>query len=149
MMDMAAAHGDDANAVFLKAGETRELVWRFGKAGRIEFACNVPGHYEAGMKGTVSIRGSQATSSTRSHAPPSAATSRNTLARLDRLGSPRIRLGPGVRLAAGACVAGLAGGLLRPLGLGLLGVPQVDVEVAVAMVRHPHLDCLVEAPRTM
>jgi uncharacterized cupredoxin-like copper-binding protein len=57
MTDMEAshAHGDDANAVFLKGGETREIVWRFAKAGQIEFACNVPGHYESGMKGTIAI----------------------------------------------------------------------------------------------
>ena len=55
-MDMGQAHHGDANAVFLKSGETKELVWRFGKAGQIEFACNVPGHYEAGMKGVVAIQ---------------------------------------------------------------------------------------------
>ena len=55
-MDMDHAHHGDANAVFLKSGETKELVWRFGKAGQIEFACNVPGHYEAGMKGVVAIQ---------------------------------------------------------------------------------------------
>ena len=55
-MDMSQAHHDDANAVFLKSGEAKELVWRFGRAGRIEFACNVPGHYEAGMKGVVAIQ---------------------------------------------------------------------------------------------
>jgi len=55
-MDMGQAHHDDANAVFLKSGETKELVWKFGKAGQIEFACNVPGHYEAGMKGVVAIQ---------------------------------------------------------------------------------------------
>jgi uncharacterized cupredoxin-like copper-binding protein len=58
MTDMAAghAHGDDPNAVFPKGGETREIFWRFAKAGQIEFACNVPGHYESGMKGTIAIR---------------------------------------------------------------------------------------------
>jgi uncharacterized cupredoxin-like copper-binding protein len=58
MADMAAehAHHPDPNAVFLKGGETKEIVWRFGKAGQIEFGCNVPGHYEAGMKGTIAIR---------------------------------------------------------------------------------------------
>jgi uncharacterized cupredoxin-like copper-binding protein len=55
-MDMSQAHHDDANAVLLKSGETKELVWRFGRAGQIEFACNVPGHYEAGMKGVVAIQ---------------------------------------------------------------------------------------------
>ena len=55
-MDMGHAHHGDANAVFLKSGQTKELVWRFGKAGRIEFACNVPGHYEAGMKGAIVVQ---------------------------------------------------------------------------------------------
>ncbi len=54
-MDMGQAHHGDANALYLKSGETKELVWRFGKVGQIEFACNVPGHYEAGMKGVVAI----------------------------------------------------------------------------------------------
>ncbi len=57
MKDMAAAHThSDPNAVFLKAGETKELVWKFGKAGALEFDCNVPGHYESGMKGTLAIK---------------------------------------------------------------------------------------------
>jgi uncharacterized cupredoxin-like copper-binding protein len=52
MTDMAAAHAHkDPNAVFLEGRATKELVWRFGKPGQIEFGCNVPGHYEAGMKG--------------------------------------------------------------------------------------------------
>jgi uncharacterized cupredoxin-like copper-binding protein len=57
MADVAAgrAHGD-SNAVFIKGGETREIIWRFAKVGQIEFACNVPGHYESGMKGTIAIR---------------------------------------------------------------------------------------------
>jgi uncharacterized cupredoxin-like copper-binding protein len=57
MMEMAAAHAHaDPNAVFLKAGETKELVWKFGKAGTIEFDCNVPGHYDSGMKGTLAVK---------------------------------------------------------------------------------------------
>ncbi len=58
--DMAAMHasmgGDDPNAVFVKAGETKELTWTFGKAMHLEFACNIPGHYEAGMRGTITVR---------------------------------------------------------------------------------------------
>ena len=58
MADMAAehAHDRDPNAVFLKGGETSEILWRFAKSGQVEFACNVPGHYESGMKGTIAIR---------------------------------------------------------------------------------------------
>ena len=47
---MAKMH-DDANAVYLKPGETRELIWKFQNVAELEYACNVPGHYESGMKG--------------------------------------------------------------------------------------------------
>ncbi|MDR3494501.1 MAG: hypothetical protein P4L82_07850 [Ancalomicrobiaceae bacterium] len=30
-------------------------TWRFAQAGAIEFACDVPGHYEASMKGTLAV----------------------------------------------------------------------------------------------
>jgi uncharacterized cupredoxin-like copper-binding protein len=42
---------DDPNAVRVTPGNAARLVWRFSKAGEFEFACFVPGHYEAGMKG--------------------------------------------------------------------------------------------------
>lgn len=56
MQDNNSMHHQDPNAVFLEPGETGELVWTFTKAGSIEFACNVPGHYEAGMKGEVTVQ---------------------------------------------------------------------------------------------
>ena len=56
MMDgndgMANMHSD-ANAVYLRPGETKELIWTFGKVHDLEFACNVAGHYESGMKGLI------------------------------------------------------------------------------------------------
>ena len=30
-------------------GETAELEWTFTEPGRYQFACHVPGHFEAGM----------------------------------------------------------------------------------------------------
>lgn len=57
MMDggdgMMAMHADP-NAVYLKPGETKELVWHFTRSQDLEFACNVPGHYESGMLGEIS-----------------------------------------------------------------------------------------------
>lgn len=50
-------HGDDPNAVVVKAGQRRELIWTFSRAGRLEYDCNVPGHYEAGMKGVITVAG--------------------------------------------------------------------------------------------
>lgn len=47
----AAMGHDDPNAVMVQPGETKELIWRFERAGELQFACNVPGHYESGMIG--------------------------------------------------------------------------------------------------
>ena len=44
------------NAVTTKPGETKTLVWQFGKPGAYEFACNYPGHSELGMQGTLTVQ---------------------------------------------------------------------------------------------
>jgi uncharacterized cupredoxin-like copper-binding protein len=49
-------HADD-NMVTVEPGKTGEIIWQFTKAGKVEFACLQPGHYEAGMKGTVTVAG--------------------------------------------------------------------------------------------
>jgi uncharacterized cupredoxin-like copper-binding protein len=46
----------EPNGVTLKPGARGELLWRFTKTGIFEFACLIPGHYEAGMKGTLVVR---------------------------------------------------------------------------------------------
>ena len=46
---------DDANSVDVKPGKTGKIVWHFTKAGRVDFACLEPGHYDAGMKGSVTV----------------------------------------------------------------------------------------------
>ena len=56
-MDHAAmGHGmkhDDPNSVLVEPGKTAELTWTFSKATSLEFACNIPGHYQAGMVGKL------------------------------------------------------------------------------------------------
>lgn len=47
---------DEPNGRRLKPGEKTELVWRFTKPGTFEIACLIPGHYESGMKGEVSVK---------------------------------------------------------------------------------------------
>ena len=44
---------DDNNSVLLEPGEAAELVWTFTSAAELEFACNVPGHYQMGMVGHI------------------------------------------------------------------------------------------------
>lgn len=36
-------------------GGTGEIVWRFNRAGAFEFACLIPGHYQAGMRGSIAV----------------------------------------------------------------------------------------------
>ena len=45
----------DPNQVSVEPGKTGELIWQFSKAGTFDFACLVPGHFEAGMVGKVRV----------------------------------------------------------------------------------------------
>lgn len=54
-METAMQH-NDPNSVLLEPGAREELIWTFSKTTGLEFACNVPGHYQAGMFGKVEIR---------------------------------------------------------------------------------------------
>jgi len=42
--------------VHVHPGSSGEIVWRFNRAGTFAYACLIPGHYEAGMKGTLVVR---------------------------------------------------------------------------------------------
>lgn len=42
---------NDPNSKMLEPGTSAELVWTFTKAMVLEFACNIPGHYDSGMVG--------------------------------------------------------------------------------------------------
>lgn len=44
---------DDPNSVLLEPSKSAEVIWKFSKKANLEFACNVPGHYESGMMGEV------------------------------------------------------------------------------------------------
>ena len=46
---------NDPNSVLLEPGKSGEIVWTFTKAMALEFACNLPGHYQSGMVGKFSI----------------------------------------------------------------------------------------------
>ena len=46
---------NDPNSALLEPGETAELVWKFTEPMTLEFACNVPGHYESGMMGSIKV----------------------------------------------------------------------------------------------
>jgi uncharacterized cupredoxin-like copper-binding protein/Cu/Ag efflux protein CusF len=46
---------EDPNAVTVEPGKTGEIAWKFTIPGTFDFACLVPGHYEAGMKGRLLV----------------------------------------------------------------------------------------------
>lgn len=54
MAKMAMEH-DDPNSVRLDEGASGEVVWTFTNAGKFEFACLIPGHYESGMHGPIEV----------------------------------------------------------------------------------------------
>ncbi len=47
---------DDPNGIAIPKGKTVSLIWTFTKPMTIQYACHVPGHYAAGMYGTLKIR---------------------------------------------------------------------------------------------
>jgi len=46
--DHSMAHSH-SNSVLLEPKQSAELIWKFSSDTNLEVACNVPGHYEAGM----------------------------------------------------------------------------------------------------
>ena len=50
----AMSHGHD-NALSLKAGERGSLTMTFPEAASLLIGCHEPGHYEAGMKATLTV----------------------------------------------------------------------------------------------
>ncbi|NVD72896.1 hypothetical protein D0T25_25705 [Duganella sp. BJB488] len=57
MMKFPEMEHAEANQVTLAPGMSGNLVWQFDSAGKVEFACLQPGHFEAGMKGIVAVEG--------------------------------------------------------------------------------------------
>ena len=52
----AAGHGHGTGAaITLAAGQTGELVVKFDQASTLQMACLIPGHYQAGMRGTIQV----------------------------------------------------------------------------------------------
>lgn len=55
MMKDAGMRHEEANSVSLDGGKSGQIIWRFDQAGTVSFGCLEPGHYSAGMKGSVSV----------------------------------------------------------------------------------------------
>ena len=57
----------DANMVTVAPGKSGEIIWQFTKAGKVDFACLQPGHYDAGMKGLVNVASSKVSTKADGH----------------------------------------------------------------------------------
>jgi len=56
MKQMFAMGHDHATGVNVDAGQTEALRISFPNTGTLEIGCHEPGHWEAGMKGTLTIQ---------------------------------------------------------------------------------------------
>ena len=48
-------HDYSEYSVHVLPGQTASVTWRFERSGRIEYACHVAGHYDAGMIGEIRV----------------------------------------------------------------------------------------------
>ena len=46
----------DANMTHVKPGANGQMVWQFSQTGEFQFGCLLPGHFEAGMVGKVTVK---------------------------------------------------------------------------------------------
>ena len=47
---------DEPHMVHVDPGQKQQLVWQFNRKGEFAYACLLPGHFEAGMRGTVEVQ---------------------------------------------------------------------------------------------
>ena len=53
-IDKSMGHSHN-NSVLLEPNQKADIIWKFDNAINIEIACNVPGHYQAGMIAKANI----------------------------------------------------------------------------------------------
>ncbi len=46
---------DEPYMAHVAPGKTGEIIWTFNKPGSFDFACLIPGHYQAGMVGKITV----------------------------------------------------------------------------------------------
>ena len=46
---------DEPYMMHVAPGKTAQIIWTFNRAGDFDFACLMPGHYQAGMVGHISV----------------------------------------------------------------------------------------------
>ena len=56
-MQATMGHGmhEEENSLLLEPRKSGEIVWQFPDHADLQFACNIPGHYDSGMQGPVKL----------------------------------------------------------------------------------------------
>jgi uncharacterized cupredoxin-like copper-binding protein len=60
MLKFPTMEHDEPYMAHVPAGQKGEIVWTFNRAGEFDFACLIPGHYQAGMVGKVRVAANRA-----------------------------------------------------------------------------------------
>jgi uncharacterized cupredoxin-like copper-binding protein len=47
---------EEPHMTHVKPGREGAIVWQFDQPGEFQFACLLPGHFEAGMVGKVTVK---------------------------------------------------------------------------------------------
>ncbi|MFI3277150.1 MAG: copper-binding protein [Vibrio sp.] len=55
MKNMGNHHHDSGSTVTVKPGKAKLMLWHFHGDNHVEFACNIPGHAEAGMAKSITL----------------------------------------------------------------------------------------------
>ncbi|MEH0759457.1 copper-binding protein [Vibrio sp. 16] len=55
MKNMGSHAHDSGSTVTVKPGKAKQLLWHFHGDNNVEFACNIPGHAEAGMVKKITL----------------------------------------------------------------------------------------------
>lgn len=56
MVKFPGMEHDEPHMAHVQPGKEHEMGWQFTNAGTFHFGCLVPGHYEAGMKGVITVQ---------------------------------------------------------------------------------------------
>ncbi len=59
MMKHPGMEHDEPYSVRVAAGKAGAIVWHFNRPGEFDFACLIPGHFQAGMAGKIRVIAAQ------------------------------------------------------------------------------------------
>ena len=55
MLKFPKMEHDEPYMAHVAPGQAGDLLWQFNRAGQFDFACLIAGHFQAGMRGTITV----------------------------------------------------------------------------------------------